>query len=145
MKLLLDTCVLSELRTSYGDPAVKNYINTFPDASLLLSVITVGEVAKGVSLLPESPKKQSLADWLRKFSTHFEDRILPIDQEAAEIWGELTARAQKEGVQVPVADGLIAATAIRHGLHVATRNDAHFEAAGAMVVNPWLAASPPIR
>ena len=145
MRLLLDTCVVSEIRSSDGSPVVKSFVDAFPAETLLLSVITIGEVSKGVALLPEGRKKRSLNDWLHLLSSQFGDRILPLDQEAAEIWGALSATAQKKGLKVPVADGLIAATAIRHGLHVATRNAAHFEAAGAMVVNPWLSTAAPMQ
>ena len=76
---------------------------------------------------------------------HFGDRILSLDQETAEIWGELSAAGQKKGAIIPVADGLIAATALRHGLHVATRNTAHFQAAGSMVINPWLSPATSVQ
>jgi toxin FitB len=141
VRLLLDTCVVSEIRASDGLPAVKGFVDSFPAEALLLSVITIGEVAKGVALLPDGRKKRSLGDWLHMLSAQFQDRILPLDRDAAEIWGEFTANARRKGVAIPVADGLIAATAIRHGLHVATRNTGHFAAAGAMVINPWLTAA----
>jgi len=137
--------MLSELRKAIGSPAVKAFVGSLPAKSLFVSVITIGEITKGVALLDESPKKQSLTAWLLGFSGMFEDRILGIDQETAEIWGELSAAAQKRGVSIPVADGLIAATAERHGLHVATRNTAHFEAAGAMVINPWLTSAASVQ
>ena len=126
MRLLLDTCVLSEVRTTDGSPAVKAFVDSIPAKALLISAITIGEVTKGVALLPDGRKKRSLADWLHVLSSQFEDRILPLDHEAAQIWGELSAAGQKKGIASPVADGLIAATALRHGLHVATRNTAHF-------------------
>jgi predicted nucleic acid-binding protein len=138
VRILLDTCVLSELQNPNGSPAVNSFFDSSPLETLFLSVITIGEITKGVFLLPESQKRRTLGDWLLGLSHQFEDRILPLDQEAAEIWGELAATGQKRGVTIPVADGLIAATALRHGLHVATRNTQHFDAAGAMVINPWL-------
>ena len=60
-----------------------------------------------------------------------------LDIETAKLWGELTARAQKKGVVIPATDGLLAATALRHGLHVMTRNESDFKASGARIVNPW--------
>jgi predicted nucleic acid-binding protein len=138
VKLLLDTCVLSELQKPSGSPAVQSFVDLSPSKSLFLSVITIGEITKGVALLSEGERKSSLRAWLIGLSSQFEDRILPLDQETAEIWGELSASGQQRGRSIPVADGLIAATALRHGLHVATRNTAHFEAAGAMIMNPWL-------
>ncbi len=137
MKLLLDTCVLSEIRTKNGSAEVKRFVAAMPTPALLLSVITVGEITKGVSLLPDSQKKRELDAWRIGLFGQFADRILPIDHEVAEIWGELTASGKKKGFTIPVADGLIAATALRHGLHVVTRNTAHFDAAGALVINPW--------
>lgn len=138
MKALLDTCVLSELQKPVGSPAVHSFIALSPANSLYLSVITIGEITKGVALLPDGDRKRLLRAWLIGLSSDFEERILPLDQDTAEIWGELSASGQQRGRSIPVADGLIAATAIRHGLHVATRNTSHFEAAGAMIVNPWL-------
>ena len=137
MRVLLDTCILSELRKPDGEAAVKSFVASLPAKSLFVSVITVGEIAKGVSLLRAGRKKQALAAWLRGLTTAYEDRILTIDQETGENWGELSAAAQKRGVNIPVADGLIAATAQRHGLHVATRNTGHFDATGVMLINPW--------
>lgn len=145
MRILLDTCVLSELQKPDGSPAVNSFFGSSPTETMFLSVITIGEITKGVSLLPESQKRRSLGDWLLGLSRQFEDRILPLDQESAELWGELSAFGQKKGAIIPVADGLIAATALRHGLHVATRNTSHFEAAGSMVINPWLATPGPGR
>ena len=137
MKLLLDTCVLSEIRRTDGSPAVKGFIDAMPADALFLSVITLGEITKGIALLDDGRKKRELTAWRIGLSGHFGDQILPIDQESAEIWGQLSAAGQEKGTLIPVADGLIAATAIQHGLHVVTRNTPHFEAAGAMVVNPW--------
>ena len=139
MKLLLDTCVLSELQKPAGSPAVQSFVDLSPSKSLFLSVITIGEITKGFALLPDGEKKRALRAWLIGLSSQFEERILPLDQETAEIWGELSASGQHRGHSIPVADGLIAATALRHGLHVATRNTSHFVSAGAMIVNPWLA------
>ena len=138
MKVLLDTCVVSEVRKSEGSPVVKAFVAALPAETLLLSVVNIGEVTKGVAVLPESQKKRLLAAWLDALSTQFDDRILPLDKETAKIWAELTAAGQEKGVTIPTADGLIAAAALRHGLHVATRDTVHFEAAGALVINPWL-------
>jgi predicted nucleic acid-binding protein len=142
MRLLLDTCVLSELQKPDRPPAVAAFVDSLPDHVLYVSVISLGEIAKGVAMLPDGRKKQGLEVWRARLSGQFADRILTLDQETAELWGELTAAGQKKGFAIPAADGLIAATARRHGLHVATRNTAHFEAAAAMVINPWHTPSP---
>jgi toxin FitB len=137
VRVLLDTCVLAELRKLDGSPTVKEFVTSLSSSSLFLSVITIGEIAKGVALLPAGAKQRSLSAWLRGLSTQFDDRILMLDRDCAELWGELTAAARQKGITIPTADGLIAATAIRHGLQVVTRNTQHFENAGAIVMNPW--------
>lgn len=109
---------------------------------LFLSVITFGELTKGVALLPASSRKRTLASWLLELEQRFGDQILPIDIEVARRWGQLTARAQGQGVQIPAADGLIAATALRHGMYVMTRNTKHFGATGAPIIDPWEYSSP---
>ena len=137
MRALLDTCVLSEIRRPHGHARVKAAVAELDDADLFLSVLTVGEVAKGIALLRAGKKKRALMAWLGVLETEFGDRILAIDAETARIWGELTARAQRAGKVIPAVDGLVAATALRHGLHVMTRNTKHFEATGALILDPW--------
>lgn len=137
MRVLLDTCTLAEVRKVDGNPAVRAAVQEVPDSDLFLSVLTVGEITRGVTLLAASKKKVALASWLASLESQFAERILGLDVETGRIWGELTARAQKKGVIIPTIDGLLAATALRHGLHVMTRNTRHFEASGALVVDPW--------
>jgi len=137
VKNLLDTCVLTELRQPEGHPAVKSAVAEILDADLYLSVLTVGEIAKGIGLLAAGRKKKALTSWLTGLETEFGDRILAIDIETARLWGELTARAQKSGIIIPGVDGLLAATALRHGLRVMTRNTGRFEASGALIIDPW--------
>lgn len=101
-----------------------------------MSVLTLGEVGKGIALLPASRKK-ALASWLLALESQFADRILGIDLDTARLWGELTAPAQKSGAVILAPDGLLAATALRHGLHIMTRDTRHFSLTGALVVDPW--------
>lgn len=137
MKALLDTCALTEVGKDDGNAAVKSAVGEIPAANLYLSVLTVGEIAKGIALLAAGRKKTSLGTWLARVENLYADRILAVDVEAARIWGEMTARAQKAGITIPATDGLLAATALRHGLHVITRNTRHFEASGALIIDPW--------
>ena len=99
MKLLLDTCVLSELQKPAGTPAVHAFLALAPVNGLFVSVITIGEIAQGVALLAEGTKKQALAAWLLGLAGQFRDRILPVDQDTAELWGELTAAAPRAGIR----------------------------------------------
>lgn len=137
MRVLLDTCVLSELYKATPAQSVCDAVNLVSDSDLYLSVITLGEIGKGISLLPESQKKRDLKSWFTQIESNYADRVLSIDPEVASIWGEITAGAQKAGRILPIADGLIAATAVRYGLHLMTRNVKDFELSGAMLVNPW--------
>lgn len=137
MRLLLDTCVLSELRRPQRDPGVVAAIAAQTDEDLFLSVLTVGEVSKGIGLLADGPKRRGLESWLADLRRQFSDRLLGVNAETAEIWGLAWARASKRGVVVPAIDGLLAAQALQHGLAVATRNEDHFRETGALVFNPW--------
>jgi len=134
MRLLLDTCILAELRHPQGSDIIKSTISQYDDNALFLSVLTVGEIAKGINLLPESRKKLELTNWFTSLEQQFDDRILPIDRDTAVMWGELTARAQNEGITIPACDGLIAATALRYGLHVVTKNLKHFQDTGVLIL-----------
>lgn len=137
MKLLLDTCTIAELRKPKPDAAVVAAVNAVPDEKLFLSVVSVGEIAKGIALLPAGKKRNELSAWLVALEHEFAERIIPIDVEIARTWGEMTAHAQKKGLVVAPTDGLIAATAMRHKLRVMTRNEKDFQPTGVRVVNPW--------
>ena len=137
MRVLLDTCVLSELRRPKGHAGVRRAVEALADESLFVSVVSIGEIVKGISLIRESQRRHALQAWLQILERHYADRLLPIDLETSRIWGELTAAALKAGRTVPGTDGLIAATARRHGLHVMTRNTADFEITGVLLLNPW--------
>ena len=137
MRVLLDTCVLSELRLPKGDPRVRHAVDVLGSDDLFISVLTVGEIAKGIALLKEGKNKRNLQAWLQTLERDYADRILPVDLETSHIWGELTAAAQKTGKVVPASDGLIAATARRHGLYIMTRNAEDFQPTGVLLLNPW--------
>ena len=137
MRILLDTCVISELRRPQADPNVRRTVDAVPAENLFLSVISTGELAKGIALLPEGKRRQSLREWFLILERFYSDRILPVDLETSHIWGELTAAAQKSGKVIPAGDGLIAAAALRHGLHLMTRNTTHVAATGVLILNPW--------
>ena len=137
MRVLLDTNVISELYHPQGNPVVSAALEQFADDAQFLSAITIGEIAYGISLRDEGPKKAGLTAWLNGLETGYAARILGIDIETARIWGEITARARKQGRAVGTSDGLIAATALQHGLHVVTRNVSDFDPTGALIINPW--------
>lgn len=125
------------MQRKQADPRVRARFAALAPEDLHLSVLTLGELKKGIEKLKAGPKKRGLQSWLEEVILAAQGRILPIDHETALIWGEVTAAAERKGRTIPAVDGLLAATALRHGLHLMTRNVADFEATGALLVNPW--------
>ncbi|MDP9173592.1 MAG: type II toxin-antitoxin system VapC family toxin [Planctomycetota bacterium] len=116
---------------------MRQRLSETPETDLFLSVITIGEIVNGVARLAQGKRRRELEAWLTQIEQIYGSRILPVDVETGRIWGEVTAKAGKNGRVIPVADGLIAATALRHGLHVMTRNSADFQATGVLLIDPW--------
>jgi predicted nucleic acid-binding protein len=137
MRTLIDTCVISEVRRLGGDAQVRQRVASLAEGDHFLSAITIGELVKGIHLLEPGRRRQELELWLAELERHYSRRLLPIDLTTARIWGEVAAKAARTGVTIPAADGLIAATGLRHGMQVMTRNTAHFAATGVRVMDPW--------
>ena len=138
MSFLLDTVVVSELVRKSPSTAVLKWIDGQDEASLYLSVLTIGELEKAIARLPASVRRNRLLSWVRRdLVERFGGRLLPIDMRTAARWGSVTGESEKRGRPLPVIDCLIAATALVHGLSVATRNVGDFERCGAACVNPW--------
>ena len=138
MNYLLDTCVLSEFTRRKPDANVTGWVDRIEEEKLFLSVITLGEIQRGIERLPESHRKTELLAWMNnELVERFEARILPLDAATMLVWGSLTARLESAGQPRPVMDTLIAATALRHNLVVATRNVTDFLPCGTQVINPW--------
>jgi len=138
MRVLLDTCVLSELYKPEPLAAIREAVNNIPDENLYLSVITLGEIGKGIALLPDSRRKHELSVWFAHIEHAYSERLLPINAETAAVWGKITAKAQQDGFVIHACDGLIAATALQHGLHLMTRNVKDFVPTHVMLINPWM-------
>jgi predicted nucleic acid-binding protein len=135
--LLLDTCVLAEFSKPAPDQRVVAFVQSHRSEPLFLSVISVGEISKGLCLLSDSKRKEDLQEWLFSIENTYKNHTLSITAEIAKTWGVITAEARQRGRVLPAADGLIAATAIEHGLHVVTRNIKDFECSAALLINPW--------
>jgi len=132
---LLDTNVLSELRRKTPNPAVSAWFAIRPATSLYLSVLTLGELRKGIDGVKDAARRLALSDWLQTdMSMFFMGRVLSIDEHVADRWGQLVAAA---GRPLPAIDSLLAATALVHGLSMVTRNAKDFEGLGLEVINPW--------
>jgi predicted nucleic acid-binding protein len=135
VRVLFDTNVVSELAKVEPAPKVAAWVAGLDPADIHLSVITLGELRKGVDSLAEGKRRQALSRWLDlDIPAQFEGRILPIDARVADLWGSLLAKAKRP---LPALDGLIAATALAHRLKLVTRNAKDFEYPGLSVVDPW--------
>jgi tRNA(fMet)-specific endonuclease VapC len=135
---LLDTNVPSELTRPKSDPQVEKWLDDADDEQLFFSVVSLGEIFKGLTILPESTRRQKLQQWLDEtLRPWFGGRILPVSEPIAERWGILAGECQLKGRPIKVADGLIAATALEHGLTIVTRNVRDFSGLGMRVYNPW--------
>lgn len=134
MSFLVDTCALSELTKPAPAARVVDWFDVAPSETLFISVLTLGEIRKGVERLPEGRRRDRIAAWLEtELPGWFEDRILPVDAGVAEEWGRLAARRPN----LPAIDGLIAATALHRRLTLVTRNEKNFADTGVDLLNPW--------
>jgi predicted nucleic acid-binding protein len=138
MSWLLDTCVLSEYARKSPAPEVISWLDEQNEASLFISVISLGEIEKGIlKLRKNDPRRsQKLTAWLGKVEQRFAGRILPLDSTAFHVWAQIAAHAEAAGQSVPIMDSLLMATAQCHGLTVVTRNVQDF-ALYPQVFNPW--------
>ena len=134
---LIDTCAISEMHRKRTDRGVAQFFEQTSQTVLYLSVITLGELTAGVAMSRQPTARGFLAQWYEAMRIRFQNNILDVDEATAEIWGRLSGEAQTGGRTLHVADGLIAATAIRHELAVVTRNERDFAGTGAAIVNPW--------
>lgn len=118
---------------------VIRWLDSLPEENLFISVVTIGEIRKGiVKIEPSQPKKyQKLDEWLYKLIQRFEPRIITLDREIILKWGDLSAKAEQAGKKLPVIDSLIAATAINHQLTLVTRNESDFSSIDVPLYNPW--------
>jgi len=134
MSYLLDTNVLSEIRKPNTDPNVDEWIRDVDSDRLYLSVLVLGEIRQGIERLRRRDAKRAAEfdAWLLELQRHYDDRIVHIDAETADIWGRLNSERT-----LPVVDGLLAATALRHSFTVVTRNVKDFVGTGASVLDPF--------
>jgi predicted nucleic acid-binding protein len=138
MKFLLDTCVISELVAKQPNHQVLEWIDSVDPDGVYLSVITIGEITKGIEKLPNSKRKQELSDWLEnELLIRFEENLIILDVSVLIQWGKLNARLETKGETMPAMDSLIAASALEHGLILVTRNVSDFEGTGVEMLNPW--------
>ena len=135
MSYLLDSNALSELRRKSPNAGVVEWFTQRPASTLYLSVLTLGELRKGIEGLADAKRRMALTDWLETdLQSFFAGRILGIDAQVADRWGRFVAAA---GRPLPAIDSLLAATALQHNLTLVTRNVRDFAGLGLNVINPW--------
>jgi predicted nucleic acid-binding protein len=131
---LLDTNILSETRRTRAEPRVLSFLSQADQARLFISVLTLGELRKGIEIRRRSDQDMAtrLGTWADALEASFADRILAVDATTAKLWGALSADRPR-----PVIDTLLAATAIVHDLTLVTRNTVDVGGTGVAVLNPW--------
>ena len=138
MKYLLDTNVISELVAKRPNQRVVQWVDDLDPNSIYLSVITIGELQRGIEKLLNSKRKETLRDWLNDdLLIRFAGRILVLDIAVMLTWGELMGRLERTGKLLSAIDSLIAALALHHNCTLITRNEDDFKETGITIVNPW--------
>jgi predicted nucleic acid-binding protein len=138
VRYLLDTCVISELARAQPDPAVVAWVRQQNEMDLHLSVLTLGEIEKGIGRLPASPRRKVLEQWLHEeLVGRFTGRLVTIDAEVARVWGRVQAELGLGGIPMGAVDGLLSATARVHELVLVSRNITDFRDPVVDTMNPW--------
>ncbi|NOX92093.1 MAG: type II toxin-antitoxin system VapC family toxin [Gammaproteobacteria bacterium] len=138
MKYLLDTCVISEVIKPKPDRKVLGWLKNQDEKSLYLSVLTFGEIEKGIEKSVDERKKNKLRLWVEEdLKQRFEGRILPIDMQVASRWGEIQGKSETAGKPLPSIDGLIAVTGLVNNCIVVTRNISDMQQSSVELHNPW--------
>ncbi|RXT53061.1 VapC toxin family PIN domain ribonuclease [Bosea sp. Tri-44] len=138
MRILLDTNVISEPQKPLPSAAVERFLRDTPEEGLFLSIITIAELYRGVALMTEGRRRTRLSEWVAaELPERFGDRLLPITTSIAALWGDVMAQSRRNGLNISIMDGFLAATAAAHSLAIATRNVRHFTGLGVTVIDPW--------
>ena len=139
MKYLLDTCVISEVIRPQPDTNVISWLRKQDENCLYLSVLTFGEIEKGIEKSPDETRKRKLKLWVEDdLKKRFEGRIIPIDLDISAKWGAIQGAAESAGNPMPAIDGLIAVSGLVRNCVVVTRNTSDMEQSSAELLNPWL-------
>jgi predicted nucleic acid-binding protein len=138
MKFLLDTCVISEIIRQKPSRKVIKWIKKEDESNLFISVLTLGELHKGIEKLPESKRKEELHNWVENdLKERFWNKIIDIDIQVAMMWGKIQGMTECIGRPMPAIDSFIAATGITYHLTVVTRNTSDMKESGVALLNPW--------
>jgi predicted nucleic acid-binding protein len=139
MRYLLDTGVISELLSKKPEQKVIDWLDSQDDNAFYLSVITIGEIQKGIEKLAHSKKRNSLEKWLKEdLLFRFSGRIETLNIEVMLTWGKLTENLEKKGRKLPAMDSMIVAMALTGDFCLVTRNEADFAGVEVRLYNPWI-------
>ena len=142
MNFLVNTNVFSEAIRSRPHPPVVAWLAE-REAEIYVSALTLGEIRYGIDKMPRGTRREHLESWLNRTFEIMEGRILSVNTSVANLWGQMRAGWAKAGITMPAVDGLIAATAKRHGLLIVTRNEKDFAGAGIRTLNPFRTSDAP--
>jgi predicted nucleic acid-binding protein len=135
---LIDTCALSELLKTQRDTGVVEWFNNTPQSRLFVSVLTLGELRRGVDRLESGKRRDVYERWLTiDLAERFKGRVLAFDAVAADVWGALDAKTSLRGRTLPTTDAMLAATALSRNLTIVTRNEDDFAGTDVTLHNPW--------
>ncbi len=137
MNFLLDTCIISEPKQKRPSEKVLEWLDAQDETKLHLSVLTVGEIKKGITRLESSRKKAELEKWLEQLRARFSRRILPLSEKTFLVWGKMYGEFERKGVVRPAFDSLLEATALEHDMIFVTRNVKNFHHSQVTILNPW--------
>lgn len=137
MNYLLDTCLISEFKKPQPSPKVVEWLSGQIEETLFLSVITIGEIQKGISNLPASKKRTDLEIWLHNLIVRYDGRILPLAVKEMLFWGETIIKLEQKGRVLLFIDSLIAATALAHNLTLITKKESDFKNTNVKILNVW--------
>jgi len=139
VRYLLDTCVISALVVKRPAEHVVEWVDALDPDAVYLSVITIGEIQKGIERSPKSRRRAQLEAWLAdELLGRFSGRVVPLDEDVLRTWGRLTASLEARGINLPAIDTLLAASALHGDFVLVTRNEADFAATGVHIHNPWV-------
>ena len=137
MRYLLDTCVFAEYSKARPNEKIIEWVDTQIQETLYVSVVTIGEIEKGIAKMQPSRRRTGIEAVLESLLIRFDDRVIPIDTAVARRWGKLTGELENIGRPLPVIDSVIAATALEHHFTLITRNALDFAQTNAKVLNIW--------
>ncbi len=137
MKFLLDTNVISEAKQKKPNKRVLEWLDAQDESKIYLSVLTVGEIRKGISRLESGKKKAELEAWLEKLRNRFAQRLLPLSEKTFLVWGKMCGEFENKGIVRSALDSLLEATALEHDLIFVTRNVKNFQNSQVTILNPW--------